>query len=823
MKIKQLTLSGYKRLMLNNIRHLVLDFQSIYQLILGTNGSGKSSVLYELSPLPAQSNNYVKGGYKEIFIEDRGHKYELRSVFKSGNKHSFVKDGEELNPGGTGAVQKELVEQEFRITQELHELLIGETHFTNLSPAKRREWMTRLCHVDFTYALGVHQKLKSASRDAQGALKHTKNRLTQENNKLLAVGDLEALESRYQTLHNELNVLFTERNPNALDVTRGEKELVQTLSDLESLSTLLLEKTPELPAGYTFYSLQDIDAKINELTTEFQVSESLRNRIGTEQDELQHLLEGFKEAGVESLDALHRQIIELKQERYQTLRAVEVWRELTTDPMETQRSYFEASQTLMEVLNGLPENKDRRFSKQKVREAKEKLPQVEQKLGKYRNQLAHYESQLEHLLSLKKEECPECGYRWVPGRSDRDKALLEQTIQKGKISVEKLDVQRTELQEYLESADEYKQSFYAFRQLTHQYPRLRDLWDALLNDERLYSAPHELATTVHLFGKDLDLHCKVQNASERLEKLEKLLESPTEGGQMKGVLGRLEALSGQVQEVTLKLDELKREIDHLNRYRKHVKVYLEKSEQLEEQFARLEELRDALVEGYRNHHINTVIRDHQEQLAGLQAKRTEKQTLEGIILDLEKDERELGKNHDVLKLLASELSPVDGLIAEQLTGFIESFVGHVNQVIESIWTYELRVMPCGLESGDLDYKFPLYVKHEGENNQAPDISKGSEAQVEVVNLAFRLVTMVYLGLEEYPVYLDEAGRSFDEQHRTNLLSFIKQLVDAGNYTQLFIISHYAAQFNVFTNAEILVLDSTNVSVPKQHNLHATLE
>lgn len=823
MKITRLVLSGYKRLMLNNIKYLTLDFQSIYQLILGTNGSGKSSVLYELSPLPAQSNNYIKGGYKEITLDDRGHHYELKSVFKSGNKHSFLKDGEELNPGGTGAVQKELVEQEFRITQELHELLIGETHFTNLSPAKRREWMTRICHVDFSYALGVHQKLKTAARDAQGALKHTKNRLTQENNKLLAVGDLEALETRYQTLHNELNVLFNERNPGALDVVQGERELETTLSDLEKLSVLLLEKSPPLPSGYNFYSLQGVDEALNELRTEFQVNESLRNRIGTEQDELQHLLEGFKEAGVESIEALHQQINELKQLRYVTLRAVETWRELTTNPLATQRSYFEASSTLINVLSELPANKDRRFSKQKVAEAKETLPQIEQQLGKYRNRLAHYESQLEHLLSLKKEECPECGHKWVPGRSDRDKSLLEQTIQKGKISVEKLDVQRVELQAYMEEAEEYKQRFYGFRQLTHQYPRLKDLWDALLNDERLYSAPHELVTLVHLFGKDLEQHCKAQNASERLEKLEKLLESPTEGGQMKGVLGRLESLSGQVQELTVLLDELKRKIDYLARYRQHVKVYLEKSEQLDEQFSRLEELRDSLVEGYRNHHIESVIREHQEQLAGLQAKRTEKQTLEGIIRDLERDEQSLGDNHDVLKLLASELSPVDGLIAEQLTGFIESFVGHVNQVIESIWTYELRVMPCGLESGDLDYKFPLYVKHEGENNQAPDISKGSEAQVEVVNLAFRLVTMVYLGLEEYPVYLDEAGRSFDEQHRTNLLSFIKQLVDTGNYTQLFIISHYAAQFNVFTNAEILVLDSTNVSVPKQHNLHATLE
>lgn len=52
-----------------------------------------------------------------------------------------------------------------------------------------------------------------------------------------------------------------------------------------------------MPEGHRFASLQDVDAVLQELNTEFQVQQSLRNRIGTEQDELQHLLDGFKEAG----------------------------------------------------------------------------------------------------------------------------------------------------------------------------------------------------------------------------------------------------------------------------------------------------------------------------------------------------------------------------------------------------------------------------------------------------------------------------------------------------------------------------------------------
>lgn len=292
---------------------------------------------------------------------------------------------------------------------------------------------------------------------------------------------------------------------------------------------LLLEKAPAMPEGHRFASLQDVDAVLQELNTEFQVQQSLRNRIGTEQDELQHLLDGFKEAGVENVGALRQQITELKQGRYETIRRLETWRELTTDPLETQRAFYEAADQVIGALGALPVNADRKYSKQKADESHALKTQIDTQLSKYRNRLAQYETQLEHLLSLKEEECPKCEHRWVPGRSERNKKHLEDVIQKGTGKIAELDVKQKELVGYLEDYEFYRQHLYAFRQITHHYPRLKDLWEAVLADPRLYEAPSELVGLVHLFGRDLEKHVEAQNASQRLEKLEKLLESPTEG------------------------------------------------------------------------------------------------------------------------------------------------------------------------------------------------------------------------------------------------------------------------------------------------------
>jgi ABC-type multidrug transport system ATPase subunit len=132
----------------------------------------------------------------------------------------------------------------------------------------------------------------------------------------------------------------------------------------------------------------------------------------------------------------------------------------------------------------------------------------------------------------------------------------------------------------------------------------------------------------------------------------------------------------------------------------------------------------------------------------------------------------------------------------------------------------MTVMSCGLDSGELDYKFPVFFADSV--NVPPDISKTSKGQKQVIDFAFYLTVMLYLNLNDYPLFLDEPGEGFDEQHRVKLIDFVKQLMESGRHSQLFLISHYASGHGAFTNAEILVLDSSNISVPGIYNQHVTM-
>ena len=71
--------------------------------------------------------------------------------------------------------------------------------------------------------------------------------------------------------------------------------------------------------------------------------------------------------------------------------------------------------------------------------------------------------------------------------------------------------------------------------------------------------------------------------------------------------------------------------------------------------------------------------------------------------------------------------------------------------------------------------------------------------------------------------MDEPGEGFDEQHRDQIMSLIRSMLDSGHYSQLFMVSHVASNHGSFLDAEILVLDSSNIALPGTFNEHVTLE
>lgn len=163
----------------------------------------------------------------------------------------------------------------------------------------------------------------------------------------------------------------------------------------------------------------------------------------------------------------------------------------------------------------------------------------------------------------------------------------------------------------------------------------------------------------------------------------------------------------------------------------------------------------------------------------------------------------------VLSLALKELSPTEGLIAKSINSFLITFTDELNYVINSIWSYDVEVLPSVVNDNDeLDYKFKVKINND---ETIEDISKLSSSLKEIVDLAFRIVFMKYMKLNSYPLYLDEFGNTFDKEHRTSAYRVIEKILSS-EFNQLFIICHYESLYGSFKNANFNVINRDNVEL-----------
>lgn len=823
MLVKKLILVGYKRLMTNNINELVITLTSLYQLLLGTNGSGKSSVLKELGPLPAmiskaESSEFVLDGYKIIELEHRGHDYILTSKHDKGSKHSFIKDGEELNPGGTGQVQKELVKREFGITPAIWELLVGAKTFTAMSTNERREWITQLSQGNLEYAIEVYNNLKRNARNAEGALKHVQKRIASETAKLLELNNESDLEKRAEELHRELYTLMQERDPNLPPYRDVESRMNQRLTELEAVSRNIIELDLTQPEGYRFKSLDEVEEILTQCKNDYAVTEGMLKHYTQDYADLESTLSTFKSAGVESIEQMQEKLYQTQDERERIQKTLERF-SVPFEPKEVRMATEEVLGPLTDILSELPDNTDRRFNRERLKECRDRIQEVQVLKDRVTNRRTQSEHRIEHMLQAKETNCPKCGYMWREGFSEHELKHHQDLVTEFTEKLAKIDEELERCRNYVEEAEEYIHIYGRYRSLVSAHPRLQPLWDYFLENNCLTHNPKSHLPLLHVWHRDMIKAVQVADLTQEIDHISAAIAMASEMGDTSLFDQRVKLLEESIEQANVRLGEIRGHIRILTRYRDAVKRVLVLDDRRETLGKHIVDDGELLVKCIRRKEMDYLISAHQNQLAEVNRKLSAKTTLEGIIADLVNSQESLSEEYEALKLLADELSPVDGLIADNLTGFIRCLVGSMNEIVESIWTQPLVILPCGLESGELDYKFPVRA---GKAGQSPDIEKTSDGQTDIINFAFKLMAMVYLDLTDFPLHLDEFDRRLDEQHRTNAMQYVRMLIDAKRHTQLFMISHYASSHGSFANAEFCVLDGSNITVPQGHNRHVVL-
>ena len=833
MRILEVELVGYLSFVLGNINYFKYTPDQFYNVILGTNGSGKSSLLRALCPVPMSDKRFNKKGYRSLKFEHRGHLYIVTENFKEGKTYSFIKDGVELNHGRLVSAQLALCVSELNLTEDVFSVLAandGNARFTQMNPQERRSWFMRLSPVNFDYALKTYNDLQNRSKEAIGAYKYNNTKLVEATKQMLDPAELEELKMLSTQLCEEINILF--KNITPLDFEYDLQELSNSiqrqLTELEATSKGLL--------GVKFdtlerLSLAALENDLRETQTQLAIENSEYRSISDRLVEYDALVRKQLEAGITDVVNVDEQLASKAGELAELVN-VPVKFVLTGDFRDINLETYSATDTfgLHHVLLDIPENPGNVYSVSGHNNRKEKLLELSNKLGGEENRLSVASHRLDDLTSLEENVCPKCSFTWRKG--DTQARIQEYTEKKAfhQKNIDNLKTEIAELEDLITRESKWVAAIGELRNVARATPRLKPLWDAI---GELEVGQVGGSAAINLLGEwqhSVDIYSKCCLIQESIEDLKRILDiQRTVSGEgvisIKEETHRLESL---LETKTRNIALLKDSELVLSNQIKAAKKIGELGLRIDESAKKLEKDLGWYITTLHNTEINKVIKADQLRLANITSKLNDAISVSSVIESLKQSTTELKGDIACYKALIDAMSPHGGLIAKNTIQLMHAIQEQMNDVIGSIWTYDLKVgLPRLPEKGkNMDYKFPLTYRDPrlpGQGGEVPDVSLGSSAQKDIVDFAFKLVVMCYLDMLDWPMFLDELGASFDEEHRYRILTYIKQLVLSQQCSQVFYISHYASSHAAMSTADITVLDSSNVTVPRVINQNVIIK
>lgn len=828
MYIQSIELKGYKRVELNNIFHFTATYTAAVQFIVGTNGSGKSSLAFQLSPLPADKDDFTKDGLKHIRITNNGKQYDLISDFAQEHVHQFKVDGVNLNDGGTVTVQRELVKKHFGYDNSVHEMIHGIKPFTSMSPPERKHWFTFLADADYDYVIKVFQKVKERLNDMQGALKLAKQRLVIESSKVISEDDYKRLKDECDQLYYNVQFLIEHR----------EKPMGSTAQFIERFNKLkdqILLLTQEVQRRWKY-------AYKNKLTTPEALSdlkEHLKQEFANAQAQSVHFYEEF-----EHLDKLWntwkasqiQSIANIDQEIQSAHAEIAASSKRLIFGFDSQLPCEVVIQSCEQALSVWPtyqlvlhDNRVKNFNRTTFDDLIKRIETLKVQQNEALAIKERAQGIVEHQKSHASDapiECPKCTHRFT---LSFDPVKLEQAQQIAaqrqahahalQEQINELDTQRVEMQAYFQNLRDATQVFYT-------YPGLKPLLKYIEENDLLQNQPDKIGQVLEQFKTDASVRLSIERCQSRIDAAKHLLEQ-TQGKDISA--SDIESRRDRAEKQVAHCEQLKRSLQlEIENTDKNLRILVSMSDmvnQLKTHKQDIEDLANMSVENIRRLEFDNLLRELQSTLASKELALQASDRQLGVIEHVTSQINELTKDIEIFKIIVKELSPTEGLIAEGIFSFMRKFVFDMNRLIKLVWTYPLEIKPCALESDGallLNYKFPIIVDRE--TSKRKDVSQGSSAMLEIFNLVFRIAAMKALGLGKFPLILDEFGRGFDHAHKSTIVHMLTTLVDLDQVDQIFVISHDFSHYTALGTSEICALHEGNIILPQgvTYNKHVTM-
>lgn len=842
MRIIRIELFRYRPFLHSEIETFEMDMPDSIQNIIGTNGSGKTSLLNELNPQPAIRTDYDENGYKKIILHHGNSEYILSSDFSNvSSPHSFVKDLEELNPSGTTAVQEELVNFHLGYTSQVHSICYGKFPLSRMQVGIRKTYLLTAHPCQMKIILDYHKKVNAALRGCRSNLVMLQERRASLASQLIEDSVKESLMEENNKLTNELGLVVDATHKLTNQKSNIQKELNEKFVSYEVKS---LKEIMSLRPKFTKYKSvpRDVPIDIVKNSTNNEISilstkiESLSTRARDLTLEIDKYEQHIKQNDAKgALDLIESSILTLEVdiEELQKQKIENPFDHYVLDKIPQQINHLtDLVSFFIGYSSYIPSMKEVYCLREKLERTNSAIRHVREDFNDILLQLSKYEKEL---LSTQIDNIPStCGgcILFENYRNSLMSAQKNYDMSEKKNQLIQLKKKRIELiyRGRSEKLKLWEQAVPQLQKISDYINENRYLLIALKDVDILQTLRRNPSSILVKIQTHYNLSQAFYDLKKKRELLDKLiieqekLKTPSEFGE--------KFLKEMVVEKHRELSVIRDEFDTLIILKKEkidflslLNGYQEDLNSVQSEYAGLKALEvvktleheKASCELYINHlsqikyqvvnRLTEIDRILKEQDSILARYRDE------IMVNIEKITL-LEKEYSDLE---TALSPTTGIAHKYMVQFLNDLFTDANIFMAEIFSYPVEFILLD-ENSTLDYKFKMMIG----DVQIPDPSEASEGQEELINFAFNLALFIQRGQSQYGLMLDECGRTFDSYHKQRLVEFLKSIVDDGLVSQLFLINHHATISAGLLNSNTVVLNPENIVVPENYNEYVTI-
>lgn len=818
MKIIEIVVYGYKKFSLNSDNQsLRIKMDADIQVIIGSNGSGKSMLIRLLLLCIPPGTDFEKDGFFYLTIEHNNKTYYIGAIYKTpAGTFTFNELRDDVwvarNKSGNISTQRELIAQTFGLSSSVQQLLIGRENFTSMGAARRRQWFVNMSQTDYDYAIAVFQKYKEAHRDVCGAIKMSKIQLTQEKANQLKDEDVSEYLRKQKMLQNDIVMLLKHTPASRKSKAHLVEQINDLVADIERIVPANKIALPEPPSGINDY--QQLCAMIASLTETLESSNARSQKLFQQWSDLKNNLQAVTDVGAENIGSLKSERQQLSQAITQGLASLKLNLKVT----DTERAcelYAGVKKDLVLAIFELPSNPDELYSARKLSAVELKITEKQKSLRNLQLVHSQINSEIktnERIIHDHKTVCPSCEHNFIHGFDPKSHNELVNRLAMVQNQIESLEADISKDLDFKSELINYREKFLAVRSLVSKLGAINGLERCILESPTFAEFPRNAVNVLQDIEVELSTLKQIDDFEKRLSEVNAnlLILGKLSDNDLEHYHNRLKEYADELENLTSTISACKNKLGQLKQFKCSIDAASELNSAAQSKLGLLDETYAAFLAECFNECVEAMRSSLTSELAFIDSLLLKNTMARAGVEMLEKEIAKNTESERLYKIILDELSPSTGLIAEGMIGFINEFIDTMNTLIKKFWNYPLeinRLMPTGDEV-DLDYLFPFASGDELTHHD--DVNEGSTGMMEIFNIVFKIACMRCLNILDMPLSLDEPGAGFDKRHRVNTVHAIKSIMEELPFTQLYLVSHYIDGYGSFSNSQTTIMCSRNI-------------